>query len=105
MGGTVPIPEVTVKTNLSPIAGVDNGPMIQAAINYVATLPLTNGFRGAVFLNAGEYAISNSITISASGIVLCGAGKGTNGTILRAAGPRPNASVAGDHASCESGGH
>ena len=97
-GGTVPIPTVVVMTNLSPIAGVDNGPRIQAAINYVASLPLVNGFRGAVFLNAGEYAISNSITISASGVVLRGAGDGTNGTILRAAGPRPAASVSSDHA-------
>ena len=95
--GVVAIPNVTVKTNLSPVAG-DNGPMIQAAINYVATLPLTNGFRGAVFLNAGTYAISNSITISTSGIVLRGAGDGTNGTILRAAGVRPTAAVAADHA-------
>lgn len=97
-GGTGPIPNVIVKTNLSPVAGVDNGPRIQGAINYVATLPLVNGFRGAVFLNAGEYAISNSITISASGIVLRGAGQGTNGTILRAAGPRPAAAVDADHA-------
>ena len=96
-GGTVPIPDVAVKTNLSAVAGVDNGPRIQGAINYVATLPLVNGFRGAVFLNAGEYAISNSITISASGIVLRGAGDGTNGTILRAAGPRPAADVSTNH--------
>ena len=97
LGGTAPIPDVASKTNLSPVAG-DNGPRIQAAINYVATLPLSNGFRGAVFLSAGEYAISNSITIAASGIILRGAGDGTNGTILRAAGPRPTADVAADHA-------
>jgi len=97
-GGTAPIPDVTVKTNLSPIAGVDNGPRIQSAINYVASLPLVNGFRGAVFLAAGEYSISNTITIGASGIVLRGAGDGTNGTILRAAGPRPSASVSANHA-------
>ena len=95
-GGTVSIPDVAVKTNLSPVVG-DNGPGIQAALNYVASLPLdTNGFRGAVLLSAGSYAISNSITISASGIVLRGAGASTNGagTILRAAGPRPTADVA-----------
>ncbi len=96
MGGTVAIPNVAVKTNLSPVVG-DNGSRIQAAINYVAGLPLdVKGFRGAVFLNAGQYAISNSITISASGVVLRGAGANTNGTgtILRAAGPRPTADVA-----------
>jgi len=85
-GGTAPIRDVPVKTNLSPVAG-DNGASIQAAINYVKTLPLdANGFRGAVLLAAGDYPISNSITINASGIVLRGAGDGTNGTILRAAG-------------------
>ena len=86
-GGTVPIPSVTVKTNIAPVAG-DNGANIQAAINYVATLPLdTNGFRGAVLLSAGEYPISNSITITASGIVLRGVGDGSDtniNTVLRA---------------------
>lgn len=96
--GTVPLPDVGVKTNLAPIAGIDNGPRIQSAINYVSALPLVNGFRGAVLLSAGEYLISNSVTISASGVVLRGAGDGTNGTILRAAGPRPTASVSADHA-------
>ena len=85
--GLVPLPlanSVPVRTNLSPVAG-DNLVRIQNAINYVQSLPLdTNGFRGAVLLNAGEYALSNSITISASGVVLRGAGSGTNGTVLRA---------------------
>jgi len=75
-GETVPIPNVAVKTNLTPVAG-DNRPQIQAAINYVAGLPLdTNGFRGAVQLSAGFYPVSNSIIIAASGIVLRGAGEG-----------------------------
>jgi len=89
--GIVAIPDIAVKTNLLPISGIDNGPQIQAAINYMATQPVVNGFRGAVFLAAGEYPISNSITINASGIILRGAGDGTNGTILRAAGARPAA--------------
>ena len=88
-GGTVPIPSVTVKTNISPVAG-DDGASIQAAINYVASLPLdTNGFRGAVLLNAGEYQIANSITINTGGIVLSGVGEGSDthsNTIIRAAG-------------------
>lgn len=112
--GIVPIPDVPAVTNLAPVAGVDNGPRIQAAINYAATLPLVNGFRGAVVLAAGEYPISNSITIAASGIVLRGAGDGTNGTILRAAGSRPTADastnrvplivIAGSGSSAGSGG-
>jgi hypothetical protein len=100
-GGTVPIPVVAVKTNVSPVAGDDDA-SIQAAINYVASLPLdANGFRGAVLLSAGEYQISNSITINASGIVLRGVGNGSDtnaNTVLRAVGPRPNANVSTDHA-------
>ncbi len=85
-GGGVPLPEVPVKVTLAPRAG-DDGASIQAAINQVKALPLdTNGFRGAVLLTAGEYQISNSITINASGIVLRGVGNGTEGTVLRAAG-------------------
>ncbi len=77
-GGTVPIPNVATKTNLTPVAG-DNGARIQSAINYVASLTLdTNGFRGAVQLAPGLYPISNTIVISASGIVLRGAGDGGN---------------------------
>ena len=87
--GTVPIPTVAVKTNISPVVG-DNGASIQAAINYVQSLPLdTNGFRGAVLLSAGQYPISGSLTISASGVVLRGVGDGSDtnsNTVLRATG-------------------
>ena len=76
-GGTVPIPNVVAKTNVSPVAG-DNHAVIQSAINYVATLPLdTNGFRGAVQLAPGFYPISNTLVIAASGVVLRGAGDGS----------------------------
>jgi len=85
--GLLPLPlsnSVPVRTNVSPVAG-DNRVNIQNAINYVQSLPLdANGFRGAVLLNAGEYPLSNSLTISASGVVLRGVGSGTNGTVLRA---------------------
>lgn len=85
-GGTAPIPDVPVRVTLSPISG-DNGASIQAAINTVKALPLdTNGFRGAVLLTAGQYEVSNSITIDASGIVLRGVGDGLAGTVLRATG-------------------
>ena len=77
-GGTVPIPIVTVKTNVSPVAG-DDGASIQGAINYVAALPLdANGFRGAVLLSAGEYQIAGSIIITNSGVVLRGVGDGSD---------------------------
>src|SRR4051812_1937251 len=58
MGGTVPIPDVPIKQTVNPVAG-DNASSIQAAINAVAALPLdANGFRGAVYLNAGTYDVS-----------------------------------------------
>lgn len=84
--GIAPIPDVPVKISISPTSG-DDGALIQGAINYVKALPLdTNGFRGTILLNAGEYQIAGSITINASGIVLRGVGEGTNDTVLRATG-------------------
>ena len=81
--GIVPLPSasiVPVRTNVSPVLG-DNTAIIQSAINYVSGLPIDpNGFRGAVFLSAGTYPCSNTIKISASGVVLRGAGSFTNGT-------------------------
>jgi len=83
MGGGVPIPtNIPVYTTLSPIAG-DNQPQIQNAINALAAQPLgTNGFRGVIVLNPGVYAMSNGLSVSASGIVVRGAGWSTNGTWL-----------------------
>jgi autotransporter-associated beta strand protein len=82
-GGIVPLPSsntVPVKATVSPVAG-DNTANIQTAINQVSALPLdTNGFRGAVLLAAGIYPCSNTIRISASGVVLRGVGSFTNGS-------------------------
>jgi hypothetical protein len=44
--------------------------------------PDANGFRGALLLTAGVYPISDSVSINAGGIVMRGAGNGTNGTVL-----------------------
>ena len=86
-GGAVAIPNVVEKTNLSPVAG-DNSARIQAAINYVSSLPPdANGFRGAVQLASGFYPVSNTLTITSSGVVLRGAGEGgntNNNTVLYA---------------------
>jgi len=79
MGGTVPIPNVPTVMTISPVAG-DNTANIQNALNAMAALtPDTNGFRGALLLTAGWYAISNTFSINASGIVLRGVGACTNG--------------------------
>jgi hypothetical protein len=74
------IPTVSVVKIVSAIAG-DNLANIQNAINEVsAYTPDANGFRGTILFNAGTYNISNSITISASGIVLRGEGFDGTGT-------------------------
>lgn len=81
MGGGVRLPTVQVEATVEPSGG-DDGERIQQAIDHVASLPLDkHGFRGAVLLKRGEYQIRDSISISASGIVLRGEGDtpGTSG--------------------------
>ena len=77
----VPIPTIAVVKTVYPIAG-DNLANIQSAIDQVATMPLDNyGFRGAILFKKGVYNISDTIKITASGIVLRGEGTDTaNGT-------------------------
>jgi hypothetical protein len=80
-GGGVALPEVPVKATVQPTGG-DDTTAIQAAIDHVASLPLQNGFRGAVLLAAGNFTCSQPITISASGVVLRGAGSGLEGALV-----------------------
>jgi hypothetical protein len=90
-GGLEPLPDIPALipqsrwTYVSPGTGDDTA-LIQAAINTVAAMsPDANGWRGVVFLNAGEYQLANSLSIAASGVVLKGAGTSpTSGTRLRA---------------------
>ena len=75
MGGGVALPDVPVVMTLVPVEG-DNHAHIQAAIDAVAQMPLDEaGFRGTILLKAGLYPVSQSLTISASGIVLRGGGQ------------------------------
>ena len=75
-----PIPTVGVVKTVSPVAG-DNLANIQNAINEVSAYPIdSNGFRGTILFTAGTYNISDSVTISASGIVLRGEGFDGSGT-------------------------
>lgn len=74
------IPTVSVVKTVSAVTG-DNLANIQNAINEVsAYTPDANGFRGTILFTAGTYNISNSITISANGIVLRGEGFDGTGT-------------------------
>ncbi len=99
MGGGVKIPLVDVKIPLNPIIG-DNSEVIQNAINKVSEMPLINGFRGAVLLNAGNYDCEKTININVSGVVLCGSGSGENGTVINMTGkPHLCISVRGQVAS------
>ena len=81
-GGGVALPYVPVKETVWPVEG-DNASHIQEAIDRVSRLPLDEyGFRGAVLLKMGYYALHEPISISASGVVLRGEGMGDTGTIL-----------------------
>lgn len=72
------IPFIPVVKTISPVQG-DNLLHIQNAINEVGALPLNSeGFRGALLLNAGTYEISNTIKLNYSGVVLRGVGDGEN---------------------------
>jgi hypothetical protein len=80
MNSEVPIPTIGVVLTVNPVAG-DNLANVQNAINQVSAMPLdANGFRGAILFTAGTYNISDTVTISASGIVLRGAGFNGSGT-------------------------
>ena len=80
MNSEAPIPTVGVVLTINPVVG-DNLANIQNAINQVAEMPLdANGFRGAILFTAGTYNISDTVTISASGIVLRGVGFNGSGT-------------------------
>ena len=76
MGGGVALPDVRSRAVSSPPAARMTPPLIQAAIDEVAAMPLKDGFRGAVLLAPGTFTCSATITIPASGVVLRGSGSG-----------------------------
>ncbi|WP_207955416.1 DUF6298 domain-containing protein [Segetibacter sp. 3557_3] len=80
------IPTVPVKVFV-PLKAGDATVRIQAAIDYVASLPADqSGFKGAVLLDKGTYQVNGGLQIRSSGVVLRGSGMGANGTILFGAG-------------------
>src|SRR5436190_12779402 len=81
MGGGVALPMVPVKRTVQPSGKPDDTATIQAAIDEVAALPLVGNFRGAVLLAPGVFTCSNTIVISASGVVLRGSGSGPKGKV------------------------
>ena len=85
-GGNETIPYVEAKI-MAPLKTKDATNGIQNAINYLSALPVDkNGFRGAIQLQPGTYQLSGRLRIDSSGIILRGAGFGTDGTTLLATG-------------------
>ncbi|HEU0040139.1 MAG TPA: hypothetical protein VFR76_12790, partial [Verrucomicrobiae bacterium] len=78
MGGGVALPAVPVRRTLQPSGGDDDSAAIQAVLDEVAAMGLTNGFRGAILLGPGTFSCSNTIMIPASGVVLRGSGSEAN---------------------------
>lgn len=78
------LPDVPVKLTLEPASG-DQTARIQGALDALAKMAATpGGFRGALLLRGGEYPVSGTITIRASGIVLRGEGQDLKtGTVIR----------------------
>jgi len=86
MAGEKAIPLAPVKV-IVPVKSGDATRRIQAALDYVTTLPLDqNGIRGAVLLASGTHEVYGSLKIKNSGVVLRGSGTSKNGTVLIAAG-------------------
>ena len=84
--GNVEIPNVEIKIKV-PLKIGDATKRIQRAIDYVSALPLnSDGFRGAVLLEKGEYDVQGQLIIQTSGVVLRGSGMDVNGTILKGSG-------------------
>ena len=80
--GAEAIPDVPIQVVVNTQKG-DATHRIQAAIDYVATLPLDkNGFRGTVLLGKGTFEVAGQLTLKASGVVLRGSGMTENGTTI-----------------------
>ncbi len=80
LNGESPIPTIGVVLTINPVVG-DNLANVQNAINQVAAMPVdASGYRGTILFTAGTYNLSDTVTISASGIVLRGAGFNGTGT-------------------------
>lgn len=78
LGGGVPLPNAPVLVTISPVHG-DNTQHIQSAINSIRNFPADeNGIRGAVKLNPGVYNIDGNLYLNRSGVILRGAGDGSN---------------------------
>ncbi|HEX2101718.1 MAG TPA: hypothetical protein VHF69_13680, partial [Candidatus Synoicihabitans sp.] len=85
-GGGVPLPVPPIRIVVEPSVG-DDGARIQAALDQVAAMPPdADGLRGAVYLAPGRFEVAGQLRLTASGVVLRGAGSGEDGTVVVATG-------------------
>ena len=85
-GGDRPIPDVPVRVTVRPGSGDDTA-RVQAAIDETGRLGWTDGYRGAVLLEAGVYRIGGTLKLRESGVVFRDAGADEEtGTVLPATG-------------------
>jgi hypothetical protein len=104
-GGGVALPAVPTRKTVAP-TGADDTPAIQAALDSVANLPPdANGSRGAVQLSAGTFHLAATLHITASGVVLRGAGDSgaTISTLELTGAPHLAIQIKGDFHQSESG--
>ena len=92
MGGGIPLPRARVVRTLAPSGGDDTAAM-QRAIDEVSVMPIKNGIRGAVVLKPGIFLCSETLNITASGVVLHGSGPMEGGTTLTLTG-EPHVAIA-----------
>lgn len=86
-GGGVALPQVPVVKVLRPRKSGDDTARIQAVIDELSLRkPDEQGFRGALLLKRGEYRISGSLKLNASGVILRGEGQQEEGAVLLATG-------------------
>jgi hypothetical protein len=76
------IPAADVKV-VVPVKKGDATLRIQAAIDYISSLPIgKDGLRGAILLEKGKYDVLGSLLLRTSGVIIRGSGNALDGTII-----------------------
>ena len=85
-GGGIALPTADVCKTLDAQPG-DMAASLQSAIDEISKAPVNSaGIRGALLLKRGNYHISGTLHIRATGVILRGEGQGEDGTVLIAEG-------------------
>jgi hypothetical protein len=95
-GGGVSVPSVGSVLRVRPTGGDDTA-LIQAALDRAASMPADGrGLRGAVLLERGRFRVGGVLRLSASGVVLRGAGVNETTVVATGRGRRALVEVGGD---------